>query len=85
MTELLARELAMGARGVRILACGPAGMLRETREVARYHKVPCFLSLEAPMACGMGACLGCAVPARDRPFLYVCKDGPVFPAEEVWP
>lgn len=99
VTELLARELAAGARGVRILACGPEGMLRATREIARWHKVPCFLSLEAPMACGMGACLGCAVPARDRSrglashagsavearFLYVCKDGPVFPAEEVWP
>jgi dihydroorotate dehydrogenase electron transfer subunit len=86
VTRLLARTLAGGSRGVRILACGPEGMLRETREVARFHRVPCYLSLEAPMACGMGACLGCAVPARDRSrFLYVCKDGPVFPAEEVWP
>ncbi len=85
VTALLERELAASTAGLRVLACGPEPMLRATREVARRHGVPCFLSLESPMACGVGACLGCAIPARDRPFLYVCKDGPVFAAEEVWP
>jgi dihydroorotate dehydrogenase electron transfer subunit len=45
--------------------------------------VQCFISVEEQMACGIGVCLGCAVPARSRPFRYVCKDGPVFDAADV--
>jgi dihydroorotate dehydrogenase electron transfer subunit len=51
--------------------------------IARDRGIPCFLSIEEQMACGIGVCLGCAVPARSRPFRYVCKDGPVFPAADV--
>ena len=40
-------------------------------------------SVEEQMACGLGVCLGCAVPARSRPFRYVCKDGPVFEASDI--
>jgi dihydroorotate dehydrogenase electron transfer subunit len=39
--------------------------------------------MEEQMACGIGVCLGCAVAAQTRPYRYVCKDGPVFPAAEV--
>jgi dihydroorotate dehydrogenase electron transfer subunit len=100
VTALLAAELERRAPGsarirssrsgvldarTRILACGPEGMLRAARALARQHAAPCYLALEAPMACGLGACLGCAVPARAQPYLYVCKDGPVFRAEDVWP
>jgi len=70
----------------RILACGPPAMLRAVREVARRHDTRCFLSLEAEMACGLGACLGCAVQARrGSQYLHVCADGPVFDGEDVWP
>jgi dihydroorotate dehydrogenase electron transfer subunit len=86
VTDLLGRRLAEGSRrAARILACGPEGMLLAVREVARQHRLPCLLSVEAPMACGVGACLGCAVPARSQPYRYVCQEGPVFDAEEVWP
>ena len=45
--------------------------------------IPCFISLEEQMACGIGVCLGCAIPARSRPFRYVCSNGPVFDAADV--
>jgi dihydroorotate dehydrogenase electron transfer subunit len=70
-------------RAVRILACGPNAMLWAVARIARDHGVPCFISVEEQMACGIGVCLGCAVPARSRPFRYVCKDGPVFDAADV--
>ena len=70
-----------------ICACGPAPMLKSIARIAREHNVPCQVSLEQRMACGVGACLGCAV-AVNRPdgtvfYKHVCKDGPVFNAEEV--
>jgi dihydroorotate dehydrogenase electron transfer subunit len=86
VTDLLEGDLRTPAPlRARVLACGPEAMLRAVREVTRRHGVECYLSLEAPMACGLGACMGCAVPARERPYLYVCQDGPVVRAEEVWP
>jgi dihydroorotate dehydrogenase electron transfer subunit len=65
-----------------IFACGPEGMLRAIKSYSQSHSIPCQLSLEQRMACGMGVCLGCAVPAKGG-YKYVCKDGPVFRAEEV--
>jgi dihydroorotate dehydrogenase electron transfer subunit len=90
VTDLLEERLAArsGEPGARIMACGPTPMLRAVRDVARRHDVTCFLSLEAEMACGLGACLGCAVERRDRTqstYVHVCADGPVFDAEEIWP
>jgi dihydroorotate dehydrogenase electron transfer subunit len=68
-----------------IFACGPPAMLACVADLARRHRIPCQVSLEAHMACGMGACLGCAVPQPGHPtrYLHVCQDGPVFDAEEV--
>jgi dihydroorotate dehydrogenase electron transfer subunit len=81
--ELEARLDAHGRKPVRIMACGPNAMLWAVGRIARARGVPCFLSVEEQMACGIGVCLGCAVPARSRPFRYVCKDGPVFDAADV--
>lgn len=67
----------------RVLACGPNAMLWAVAEIARQHGVPCFVSVEENMACGIGVCLGCAVPTHSRPFRYVCKDGPVFDATDL--
>lgn len=69
--------------GLRILACGPNAMLWAVARIARDRRVPCFVSVEEQMACGIGVCLGCAVPARSRPFRYACKDGPVFDAADI--
>lgn len=68
---------------LRIMACGPMAMLWAAARICQKQAVDCFLSLEEQMACGIGVCLGCAVPARSRPFLYICKDGPVFAASDV--
>jgi dihydroorotate dehydrogenase electron transfer subunit len=71
--------------GARILTCGPNAMMRAVVELARKHGVPCLVSVEGEMACGIGACLGCALPLTDgtRPFAYACVDGPVFDAARV--
>ncbi len=63
-----------------LFACGPPGMLRCIAGIAEKSKIPCQVSMETMMACGMGACLGCAVEGSDpdRPYWHVCKDGPVF-------
>lgn len=66
-----------------ILACGPKPMLRSVIKVAGEFGVPCQVSMEERMACGVGACLGCAVQMADGSMKHVCKDGPVFDAREV--
>ncbi len=66
-----------------IYACGPSPMLACVAGIAEKHQVSCYLSIETMMACGMGACLGCAVAPRhpnDR-YLHACLDGPVFRAD----
>jgi dihydroorotate dehydrogenase electron transfer subunit len=70
-------------RRLRIMACGPKAMMMAVGRIAQDRNVECYLSLEEQMACGIGVCLGCAMAAKTRPYLYVCKDGPVFPAAEV--
>jgi dihydroorotate dehydrogenase electron transfer subunit len=71
--------------GVTLMSCGPNAMLETVAGMAKARGLCCYVSLESQMACGLGACLGCAVPARSRPFAYVCQDGPVFDAREVYP
>jgi dihydroorotate dehydrogenase electron transfer subunit len=74
---------AKAGRRVRVMGCGPNGMLWAIARLAKAREVPCFISLEEQMACGIGVCLGCAIPARSRPFRYVCSNGPVFDAADV--
>ena len=70
-----------------IYACGPLPMLRALKEYAAKEGIECWISMEERMACGIGACLGCAVELYDENgetyMGHVCKDGPVFPAERV--
>src|SRR5262245_61992097 len=68
---------------VRVMGCGPNAMLWAVARLAREREIPCFISLEENMACGIGVCLGCAIPARSRPYRYVCSNGPVFDAADV--
>jgi len=65
-----------------IFACGPMDMLACIVDVAEKKGVPCQVSIETMMACGIGACLGCAVEGRTQSstFLHACMDGPVFDA-----
>jgi dihydroorotate dehydrogenase electron transfer subunit len=66
-----------------VLACGPKPMLRSIFQVAQGYGVPCQVSMEERMGCGVGACLVCACQTADGAMKHVCKDGPVFRAEEV--
>lgn len=66
-----------------VLACGPKIMLRGVAQAAAEYGIPCQVSMEERMACGVGACLGCAIPMADGTVKHVCKDGPVFNAGEV--
>lgn len=69
-----------------ICACGPTPMLRALAIHADAQKTEAKFSMEAHMACGIGICLGCAIPIKvDQGFVYkrVCKDGPVFDSKEI--
>ena len=65
-----------------LFACGPRPMLSIIKELCLHEKVPAWFSMEERMACGIGACVGCAVQTREG-YKRACSDGPVFPAEEV--
>lgn len=71
-----------------IYACGPLPMLRAVRKLTIEKNIPCQISLEERMACGLGVCLGCAVKTANSPkeapeYWHVCKGGPVFQAKDV--
>ncbi|MCI9063405.1 MAG: dihydroorotate dehydrogenase electron transfer subunit [Clostridia bacterium] len=71
-----------------IYACGPLPMLRAVKEFAEQNNIPCQISLEEKMGCGIGVCVGCAVKTasspKDAPEYYgVCKLGPVFESNKV--
>ncbi len=68
-----------------IYACGPLPMLACLAGIARSKGIRCQISIESMMACGIGACLGCAVAKSGDPdsYWHVCKDGPVFEADQV--
>ncbi|MDD2752053.1 MAG: dihydroorotate dehydrogenase electron transfer subunit [Candidatus Omnitrophica bacterium] len=65
-----------------IYSCGPKLMLKEVAKLSQDFNIPAQISLEEHMACGIGACLGCAVETKQG-FKRVCKEGPVFNAEEI--
>ena len=72
-----------------ILSCGPKPMLAALKRYAAERNIPLWVSMEERMACGVGACLGCVTPSTETDShsnvknKRVCKDGPVFRAEEV--
>jgi dihydroorotate dehydrogenase electron transfer subunit len=76
VTELLAAELDRDDHPT-VFACGPPPMLEAVRAICAERDVPAQLALESGMACGFGACFGCAVPTRDGT-IRLCVDGPVL-------
>lgn len=93
VTALLERDITRGdmkeydPKATMIYACGPAPMIRSLWTLLKIHPIPCQVSLEERMACGLGACLGCAVAIRGlddkKEYQRVCKDGPVFDLQRV--
>ena len=89
MTVPLAQHLdQLKGRAVTIFACGPEPMLRAVAKIATERGVPCQVSLEGYMACGVGACLACVTPGRNHSeatpdFRCVCTEGPVFDVNDL--
>ena len=82
-TTVLPKLLEKGSYDV-VVTCGPEILMRGVAKIATEHGIPCEVSLEKRMACGLGACLSCSIDTTDGQRKKVCKDGPVFPAEEVF-
>ena len=87
VTDLLARRLGEDPRPARVLTCGPGPMMAAVAGLCAAAGVPCWASLESPMACGFGACFSCVVKVKqaDAPdgwdYRRSCVEGPVFRAE----
>ena len=89
VTRLFDDEAAAFPAGTTVSACGPFPMLRGTAAICARRGLSCQVSMESRMACGMGACYGCVIPASagaaraKSGYLRVCEDGPVFDAAEI--
>ena len=85
VTQLLERQAPPG----HLVGCGPEPMLHALAGVARRWGVACHVSLETPMACGVGVCFSCVTRVRTAggwDYRRVCVDGPVFDAAALaWP
>lgn len=88
VTELLQQTLEeKSGQPCRIACCGPEPMMEAVAKIALDCQVPCEVSLETPMACGIGICFSCVVkthqPDGDWDYKRTCVDGPVFDAEKI--
>ncbi|AJE03361.1 dihydroorotate dehydrogenase electron transfer subunit [Geobacter pickeringii] len=88
VTEVMERHIRENRSRKTLYACGPMPMLKAVAEIAQRTATPCQVSLEAYMACGMGACLGCVVKGKEHSdetpdYRCVCKDGPVFAFDQL--
>ncbi|MFH1923455.1 MAG: dihydroorotate dehydrogenase electron transfer subunit [Planctomycetota bacterium] len=87
VTDLVEPVVEESPRGARIVCCGPEAMLEATARIARRLGVPCHVSLETPMACGLGICFSCVAKVRDGSggwdYRRTCVEGPVFNAEDI--
>jgi dihydroorotate dehydrogenase electron transfer subunit len=84
VTDLLAVLLeGDDAPSAAVYACGPPAMLEAVRTMCADRGVACELAMEAPMACGFGACFGCAIPLSSGGYMRLCVDGPVVRGSEI--
>ena len=85
VTDALAAFLdKAGGSGQRVIyACGPHPMLAAVARLAADRNVPCYVSMEERMACGLGVCMGCSAPVASGGYKRVCREGPVFLSTEI--
>ena len=84
VTDLLQVALAGDdVASAAVYACGPPAMLEAVRAICQERGAPAELAMEAPMACGYGACFGCAVPLAGGGYMRLCVDGPVVRADAI--
>ena len=81
--QAFVKDVKEGNRPDVVLACGPTPMLRALKSAVEEEKLPCYVSLEERMGCGIGACLVCVCDLTNGKKARVCKDGPVFNVNEV--
>jgi dihydroorotate dehydrogenase electron transfer subunit len=86
VTDLVMSTL-LESPGCRVVCCGPEKMMEATAHICREARVPCQVSLETPMACGIGICFSCVARVRDESggwdYRRTCVEGPVFDAEQI--
>jgi dihydroorotate dehydrogenase electron transfer subunit len=87
VTDLLHEIVAESPRACRVVCCGPVPMMRSAAAMTAAADVPCQVSLETPMACGIGICFSCVIKVRlaDGSWDYkrTCVEGPVFDADRI--
>lgn len=84
VTDLLLQLLEGDDAGsAAVYACGPPAMLEAVRQICLARDIPVELALESPMACGYGACFGCAVPRAEGGYMRLCIDGPVVRGDAI--
>jgi len=87
VTELLTQVLDASPAGARIACCGPEPMMEAVANIAAARGAPCEVSLETPMACGIGICFTCVArvrqPSGDWDYKRTCVEGPVFDAQAI--
>src|SRR5258706_2637930 len=88
VTDALKQILAENPGEAHIYTCGPTGMLKAVSDIAIAGGVPCQVSVETVMPCGVGVCMGCVVKIKDKSkagysYLRSCYEGPVFRADEI--
>lgn len=66
-----------------VYVCGPESMMQNMAKLCNEQGLKCQVSVESVMACGMGACLGCARPDKNGSYTHVCLNGPVYDAEKL--
>ncbi len=87
VTDLVGPLVERDLAGCRMVCCGPEPMMEKTAAIARRLNVPCLVSLETPMACGIGICFSCVARVRDAggdwDYRRTCVEGPVFDARRI--
>jgi len=87
VTDVLEQVLSEDKSPRRIVCCGPEPMMQSVAQVAAANGTPCQVSLETPMACGIGICFTCAAKVKDDSggwdYKRTCVEGPVFDAQEI--
>jgi len=83
LKTVLEPNSANGFMNASIFCCGPLKMSAKISETAAAFQLPCQVSLEERMACGVGACLGCVTCSNKDTYKRVCVEGPVFKSTEI--
>lgn len=85
VTDILENDLQKSKPDI-IYACGPTPMIKQAVKLAQQYDIPCQVSMEQRMGCGIGACLVCACKTKSEDgwkYSHICKDGPVFWSKDV--